>query len=352
MRLRRSLSMIAIVAALFGAPSAVLGAPPNRLELPVVAPNAGTTDTAFILTVTYVSPAGNAATSVVASVGGSTISLSRIAGTAAHGTWSATTTLPAGSWSVTFRAATVKGPAPSLNGGTVLVAAVVPPSAAPKSASPTPAEGVEPGPGGPATTPLPVPAEDPTEPAGSGVIVASTAPSRTAAPADPAPSSPAGASGTSGGGVTAPTAGSGAASDAPPAPAASQSPSEASHAVPDASAAPGDASATIGVVEGDADLVWRVLVGGLVSVAAVALAGAAVLAAGRRRDPQPEATPAAGAADGRMRRATTRARRAASEDPVIAAMGLERPPGNRPRASQVHHGSGERDASSPRRPRR
>lgn len=352
MRLRRSLSMMAVVAALFGAPSAALGAPPNRLQVPVVEPSAGTTDTPFILTVTYVSLAGNAATSVSASVGGRAISLSRIAGTAANGTWSATTTLPAGTWSVTFTAATVKGPEPSLNGGTVLVAAVIPPSAAPKSASPTPAEGVEPGPDGAASTPVPVPVQDPTGPPGSGVIVASTAPSRTAAPADPAPSSPAGGSGTSGGGVTAPAAGSGAASDAPPAPASSPSPSEASHAAPDASAAPDDAPATIGVVEGDADLVWRVLVGGLVSVAAVALAGAAWLVAGWRRDAQPEATPATGAADGRMRRATTRARAAASEDPVIAAMGLERPRSGRPRASQVHRGPGERDASPPRRPRR
>lgn len=345
MRLRRGLSVLATMAALFGAPSAVLGAPPNTLEAALVTPAVGTTATPFVFTVTYLSLGGNTATSVTASVAGRTVSLSRVAGTPISGTWTGTSTLPAGTWTVTFNAVTTKGPRPSLGGGTIVVAALASPTP-PRTASPSPARGDEPASEGPTPTAEPMPVEDPTQPAGSGTVVGSTEPSHATTSAEPAT----GGTGSSGDGVTAPVASPGTGAGAPQVPAASQPPAAGSPAEAGASPSPLDAAATA-LVDDDAGLVWRILVAGLVAVAAVALIGMAWLLAGRRRHAELEAATAA-APERPVRGRRSRAGIPSTDDPVIAAMGLDRPGTRRPRASQVHRGPGERDASPPPRPRR
>ena len=147
----------------------------SALSDATVSPTAGTTATPFTLTVRYTSTdrPTRPAQSVWAQVGGARIALVKVAGTAHDGTWQATTTLPAGTWPVTFHAAASGEPAPDpISGPTVTV---TPAPAAPQ----------------PTIAPQPVPTEPPAPPPPGGEV---------AQPTRAATDGPAGVPASSGGG--------------------------------------------------------------------------------------------------------------------------------------------------------
>lgn len=346
MSVRRGLLLLAITAALVGAPSVALAAAPNLLTDPTAAPSVGTTSTPFVLTVRYVSAAGNPATSVTAQVAGRTVLLSLVAGAATDGLWRGSASLPVGGWPVTFRASTAKGPQPSIGGVTVTVLALAPsPTPAYKTADPSPTKADEEGSSTPPPTPDDGPAAsgDPGTTATPGQVAASTAPSAAGSPAAPAGS--AGTAGAPPGGTTTAPAGGGPGSSDPPQAGASPSAGASwTEGAPNGGEVGGDGQP--GDIVPDDAMLWTIMIGGLVAVAGVALLGSAWLFLGRRRlraenVPAPVVSPPAPPADAvAMRRRQRRARREASEDPVLAAMGLD-PPRTRPRV----------DGASPRPPR-
>jgi hypothetical protein len=130
-----------------------------------VTPRTGTTQTAVTFTVTYSNTHGRAPSFVQAVVGTTTYPL-----TANGASWNsgvvftAQTTLPAGTWSVLFKASDPWGNTAQADGGTVTIAVAPPPTPAP---TPTPK---------PKPTPKPTPAPTPKP-----------APKPTAAPTTPKP---------------------------------------------------------------------------------------------------------------------------------------------------------------------
>lgn len=133
--------LVALAAAVTVPRASLHAAAPNRLSSPSVSPTSGTTSTTFGFSVHYLGD--YPATSVTAVVGSRTIALSLASGTATDGTYTGSSTLPAGTWAVTFTAVATKRNSPSISGGTVTVVAPTPspqPSIAPVlSAAPTPA---------------------------------------------------------------------------------------------------------------------------------------------------------------------------------------------------------------------
>src|SRR5688572_12136789 len=128
MRLRGPL-VLAILAALLGAPSIASGAG-NTLSSPGVSPDSGTIDTVFTLTVSY--EARFPATAVTGAVGGKLLTMSLVAGTPESGTWSASGTLPAGTWAPLFTATDYGGRIATIVGSVVSVLGAAPPAAAPQ----------------------------------------------------------------------------------------------------------------------------------------------------------------------------------------------------------------------------
>lgn len=352
MKLRRTALLFAILTALIAAPSAVLAVPPNALLGAAATPAAGTTATPFTLSVQYLSSAGTPAGSVSASVAGRTLTLSLVAGSPTSGTWAVSSRLPAGSWMTTFSASPAKGPKPVLTGPTITVAEVI--VASPTAPVPTAKVSTGAGPS--------------SQVDGGGAAPNSTSPA-------PAPAAPVASTEAAPSGPALPAAGSSAATDpgapgagpggAPPAAglatpggAASQPATPLTPGTPDpamADASPAALPFLPATPLGDGtEAVWAIMIGGLVAVAAVALIGGAWLFAGRRRRP---ATPgdsaplaSAEAADETTdellgRRSRSRARMKPSEDPVLAAMGLDEPARGRSRASQVDRGAAMRDAT-------
>lgn len=147
---RRAALLLAMLAALHGAPSPLLAAQPNHLSSPMAAPRAGSSRTAFDLSVRYVSAAGNPARRVVAHAGPTSVDLALVSGTALDGTWAGEVQLPAGTWSVTFRAVVDRGPEPSIAGPTLTVT-----SRSAGSAAPGPGRGSRSGAAGAARSPAP-----------------------------------------------------------------------------------------------------------------------------------------------------------------------------------------------------
>jgi hypothetical protein len=151
-----------LAAALMGPAGQANAAAPNQLFGATASPTSGDMTTVFRLGVHYVG--AHPATSVTAVVGARTIVLSLTTGTADDGTYTGSSTLPAGRWSITFHAVASKGNSPSLTGPTVTVAAPSPkptiaPTAAPTAAPPAPAKTAAPRPAAtPAATPAPTPA--------------------------------------------------------------------------------------------------------------------------------------------------------------------------------------------------
>jgi hypothetical protein len=156
-------------------PAPALGA--SVLSDASVTPTDGTTATPFTFTVRYFSDEtpNRPAQSVWAQVGGVTVTLIKVSGTSHDGTWQATTTLPAGTHTVTFHATTAGDPQPAPISGPTLTVTEPPPTPAPP---PPPPPTVAPPPTSPSTTavmPAPPPATTPAHP-GSEQLPASTGP--------------------------------------------------------------------------------------------------------------------------------------------------------------------------------
>jgi hypothetical protein len=105
----------------------VTAAPPTRLSNGTVTPTSGTTATLFQFSVRFQS-GSETATSVSVTVAGTQHPLVRTGGTTANETWTGSFTLPAGSWSVTFRSVSSGGTNPTfVMPGQVVVTAPTPP---------------------------------------------------------------------------------------------------------------------------------------------------------------------------------------------------------------------------------
>ena len=204
----------------------------NTLSGGDVSPGSGTTTTVFFFSVVYASTPDRVPT-IVAEVAGLTIPMALASGTAANGTYEGTRSLPAGTWSVTFRA-TAQGNDPTTGGGSVIVTAAPtpqptpapptptppPPTPAPTGA-PTPPPTPTPTPLPPGVTPAPTPVPTPLPP---GVTPAPTpAPTPLPSGVTPAPTPSAGASATPGASDPTPASSS---ADASPAPTGSGSPDD------------------------------------------------------------------------------------------------------------------------------
>jgi hypothetical protein len=134
-------------------------APPNQLITPTVSPTSGDTTTSFGFSVHYVGD--YPATSVTAVAGPRTVALSLTSGTATDGIYAGSSTLPAGTWTVTFNAVATERNSPTISGSTVTVSGPAPnpiPSLAlPPTAAPTASPKViAPPPPAPAATPVAV----------------------------------------------------------------------------------------------------------------------------------------------------------------------------------------------------
>jgi hypothetical protein len=124
-----------------------------------VSPGSGTTATAFSFSVDYNSsnPVRNAL-SVWAEAGSVTVPLALVAGGNTHaGTWRGSSSLPVGSWQVTFHATTSADPQPVPIDGPIVSVTLPPPTPTP---APTP-------PPTPRPTPRPTAAPTPTLPPGA-----------------------------------------------------------------------------------------------------------------------------------------------------------------------------------------
>jgi hypothetical protein len=310
MRPRRAIVVLAMLAALVIAPSSVFAARPNELLGAAITPSAGTTATLFALSVNY--SGSNAASGVTATVAGKTVALWLSSGGQLEGTWTGATTLPAGSWVVTFQAIISKKPDPIATAGPVSVSlGVTQPPSSPVTSQPS----------------------DTTESAGASPS-AEPKPQQSAAPSSNGSATPAGGNADPSGGAAA------AASEAPSA--SHQGNREAPHGRSSRAhassslvggAAPARPTATAGTA-GDTPAVGRELVGmvllfGIAGVGAGALLGAAWIIIISRRDraePSVAVAPPIDAAVPAMptveQRASRRARLRPSDDPILAALGL------------------------------
>ena len=132
-----------------------------------VTPESGTTATAFTFSVHYTSTETptRPAQAVWAQVGGVTVTLIKVSGSAHDGTWQGTATLPAGTWQVIFHATTSGDPQPEPLPGPIITVTEPPPTPTPAPtpppiAAPTPLPPAPP----PSTNPPPAPAPVPQPP--------------------------------------------------------------------------------------------------------------------------------------------------------------------------------------------
>lgn len=329
MRLMRAVVIVAIVAALSGAPPSVSAAA-NQLDSPQVTPGSGSVTTVFTLRVRY--DGAFAATSVSVSVASLSLPMVLESGTLTAGWWTVATLLPVGAWSTTFSSTAARGPSATVAGPVVVVAA---PATAPPTiiTSPTP-----PDPGGPTPDAAPVPDSGDGTAASAAPDTApdeapdASAPTSAPGAAPATPNSTAAGDGTtgapSGGTGTAPDAGGGGGGDA----------DEPAEGAPAASAAdtpgPGGAEAPVrpdsdppsdGKTASSNDLVSTVILVGLAGVASVAILGTMLLLAGRRRDPEQAAASPAGPATPTAPPTPTprRTPRRPADDPIVAALGVD-----------------------------
>jgi hypothetical protein len=148
-----------------------------------VTPPSGTTATAFTFSVHYTSTGSptRPAQAVWAEVGGAAVTLVKVSGSSHDGTWQGTASLPAGTWQVTFHAATSGDPQPDpLAGPTVTVTEPPPPAPTPQpTAPPAPIPPVPPPPTiaqpAPPSTAQPTQADDPSPTATPGGSASATA---------------------------------------------------------------------------------------------------------------------------------------------------------------------------------
>lgn len=325
MRLARVLVIVAVVAALSGAPSFVSAAA-NELDSPQVTPGSGSVATVFTFRVRY--DGAFPATSVSVSVAGLTLPMALESGALTAGWWTTASLLPVGAWPTIFSAAAARGPSARVDGPVVVVAApaTVPPTA---TSVPTP-----PGQGG-AT-----PDSAPVGGSGSGTT-ASAAPDVAPAPSeaasapgsDPATASSAAAGGgtdaaTGDGAGTGPDAGGSGGDGDEGADEGAPAASGAGAPTPTGDAAPlraGNDPSPDGEAASADDLVSTVILIGLAGVALVAMLGTFLLAGGRRREPEEVATnpTAPVAATTAIPPSARRTPRSPANDPIIAALGVD-----------------------------
>jgi hypothetical protein len=204
MRMLRGFFVLAIVAALWGAPSSVSAAA-NELSAPQVSPPTGDTTTPFTFRVRY--DGGFRATSVGVTVAGLTIPMTLESGSRTAGWWRGSSLLPVGAWSTVFEATVSQGPAATLTGPVVVVASVAPSPTSSNPAGPSsgatpesaPADGID-----SPTAPPAAPAPSPGEAVAPDPAVASEEPP--APDAQPAPASPEGIAPSVGAGASTPRA--------------------------------------------------------------------------------------------------------------------------------------------------
>ena len=313
---RRVTILLAVMAALAGAPSSVSAAAPNELSEATVIPASGDTSTLFFVTVHYSSPAGNPTTGVTVDVGDHQANLALISGTATDGIWSGTFTAAAGTWDVTVQAAVAKGPQPSVSAGSITVAGEPPPTSGSEDGPPSFGPGSGDDGGAAPSTPAPAPVTPPP-----AATAATPAPARSSSDPDPSqpPIHPAPGVAAMGPGRS----GEGPARSPRPEPAGSDVPAPHS---PDASPT---ATSFPGPIGGNDDL-SGVLFWGMLGVVAVALVGSAWIFLAAQRDRR-AADVAAGPASRDPgviaaaiveQRALRRARLRSADDPILAAMGL------------------------------
>ena len=339
MRVRRGLFVLAIVAALWGAPSSVSAAV-NDLSSPQVSPSSGSVTTVFTFRVRY--EGGFPATSVTLSVAGLAIPLVLESGSLTAGWWTGSSLLPVGAWSTTFTALAPRGLTPTIDGPAVTVAGL-------RTPAPTATSGTAPGNG---PTPESAPASDPgtaTAPPAAPAPAPAEAPASATAPPAPAPAPTAPNSGPAPGGLgdsDAPS-GDGAVSGSAEPEIREGSAAGGGGNAGDGQAAQGAPSAsrdTETQPAGDAMLIRPVadtepredrttadetvsyfLLIGLAGVASIALIGTLLLVAARRREPE-RATALAtrrGTDTSPTRRVTRSSRAHAADDPIVAALGVD-----------------------------
>lgn len=342
MRPMRGLFVLAVVAALWGAPSSVSAAV-NDLSSPQASPASGSVTTVFTFRVRY--DGGFPAVTVRVTVAGLSVPTRLESGTLTAGWWSGSTLLPTGAWSTSFRSTSAQGPSSTIAGPAVIVEGLAdpPPSSsasARSSSGPTPQSAPVGDPGGP-TAPPAAPAPSPQEVAATATAVASPNPGAPGPDATPVSShraeapSPGGSASTpvpGDGGGTAPSGGGAgdhapAEQDAPPSSAPSTPAPGGDHALaqpaPDAGAAPGGRAPID-------DMVSAVLLIGLAGIASVAIVGTLLLVAGRRRR-SPEHVPVtagtgaapSAAEEAAMRQKARTSRDRAAGDPIVAALGID-----------------------------
>ncbi|MEO8510731.1 MAG: hypothetical protein ABI534_05765 [Chloroflexota bacterium] len=199
--------LIAVLATFVAAPSTSFAAA-NTLSAAVASPTSGSAGTVVSLAVDY--DGAHPASSISASLGTLSVTLTLGSGTASAGRWTGVAAPPPGTWTVRFTARAAQGPATSLDGPTVTILAVAPvPGISPKvDAAPRTSEPIsdgaagEDGSGGsggaqaPAVTPLAIPASppavDPIPPTTTQPLPAASASAAPAVPSeDQPPSAPA-----------------------------------------------------------------------------------------------------------------------------------------------------------------
>lgn len=342
MRVRGALIVLAIVAALLGPPRSASAAS-NTLTPLAATPGSGTVTTVFTLRAAY--DGRFDALAITAGVAGRTLPMALASGTPASGTWSVTTLLPAGSWTVTYRATTAQGSAPIATGSSLSVAGIVTATPAP---TPPPAGGPPLDDEGTGLDPVASPGSPPpAAPASQTPTTAGMTPEPAAASPVSSPSGSLPGAGVHGAPAGGPTSGgssgvpgsAGAHPSIGPAGAPTERGSDAGPGDGRAVPSNGGSSEAPDPAAGAPDrLVTDVLATGLVAVAGIAVGGTALLLLTRRR-PAPRfvvegsvvPTPVPAAEPDRTaelldRRARRRAHLVLEEDPIVASL-VPEPPG-------------------------
>jgi hypothetical protein len=138
MRFRAASTLCLALAVLNLATAGSAAAAAAKLTGGTIAPMTGTTVTTFQFSVHFVGSTTDEAVAVSASVAGFTVPLSLSSGSVRNGTWSGTSTLPAGSWTVTYQSTSTGLTNPSFTvSGQVVVTAPTPPPPPPPTPRPT-----------------------------------------------------------------------------------------------------------------------------------------------------------------------------------------------------------------------
>jgi hypothetical protein len=337
----RVLLVLAFVTVLWGAPS-IASAAGNTLAEPEATPTAGTILTPFTLRVSY---SGSPAVSVSVSVAGRTIPMVLTGGSATQGSWSTTATLPEGNWPTTFRAETIQGRDPSINGPTINVDGLAFPTVPQATVVPvglaSPDEADEPEGAAPSSTEAPAaPAVPDAAPAGESPSATAQAPSSQGVN-ETAPAAPVSSAGAAGGAAPSQPGGTGSS------PAGTSSPPRAGNEASARGDLPGTAHAgsasrvpsgsqyqAAGPDAGHQDPGVLPIAAGIGGVVAAALLGWVGLLASRRRRRSAETgsgavdAPTIGSEGDRvdaalLRRTLRRAKvRIDEEDPILTSVGV------------------------------